>query len=55
MLYRAHLIVTLTTLNLLSFDNKKVKKTFFPFVLCSLIRNFAPTIILLCRRNNQIS
>jgi hypothetical protein len=29
MLYRAHLIVTLTTLNLLSFDNKKVKKNFF--------------------------
>ena len=55
MLYRAHLIVTLTTLNLLSFDNKKVKKPFFLFVLCSLIRNFAPTIILLCRRNNQIS
>ena len=36
MLYRAHLIVTLTTLNLLSFDNKKVKKTFFPLYCAHL-------------------
>ena len=36
MLYRAHLIVTLTTLNLLSFDNKKVKKLFSPLYCAHL-------------------
>ena len=39
----AHLIVTFAPRKLLAFDNTNRKK-FFPLVLCSFIRNFAPEL-----------